>query len=42
MWYLFPHRVIEWFVISTVAVAVTVTGDYGLGSSLVLSLYLSG
>lgn len=42
MWYLFPHRVIEGFVISTVSVAVTVTGDYGFGSSLVPSLYLSG
>lgn len=42
MWYLFPHRVIEGFAISTVAVAVTVTGDYGFGSYLVLSLYLFG
>lgn len=32
----------SWLVISTMAVAVTVTGDYYLVGSLVLPLYLSG
>lgn len=42
IWHLFPRGVREWLVISTMAVAVTVTGDYYLVGSLVLPLYLSG